>query len=107
MHLDIVQKEVLFSIDIKKEKEEVILTVKDSGVGISEEYLDKIFDRFFEIPIHNKPNKNYNKGTGIGLSIANNIVKLHRGSIDVKKSKTKWGYFYRKITTRAPAFIKN
>jgi signal transduction histidine kinase/ligand-binding sensor domain-containing protein/DNA-binding response OmpR family regulator len=85
------------SIDIKKEKEEVILTVKDSGVGISEEYLDKIFDRFFEIPIHNKPNKNYNKGTGIGLSIANNIVKLHRGSIDVKNQKPSGAIFTVKL----------
>jgi DNA-binding response OmpR family regulator len=75
------------SIHVKKKGEEVIISIKDSGVGISEEYLDKIFDRFFEIPIHNSLAEKSTKGTGIGLSIANNIVKLHRGTITVKNRK--------------------
>ena len=85
------------SIDIKEKNEEVIIKVKDSGVGISEEHIDKIFDRFFEIPIHNRPDKNYNKGSGIGLSIANNIVKLHRGSIAVKNRKPTGAVFTVKL----------
>lgn len=85
------------SIDIQEKSEEIIISVKDSGVGISEEYLDKIFDRFFEVPIHNKLDKNYNKGTGIGLSIASNIVKLHRGSIAVENQKTNGTIFTVKL----------
>ncbi|WP_298878677.1 two-component regulator propeller domain-containing protein [uncultured Polaribacter sp.] len=95
------------SIDIKKEKEEVLITVKDSGVGISEEYLDKIFDRFFEIPIHNNPEKNYNKGTGIGLSIANNIVKLHRGFIDVKNQKPNGAIFTVRLKLGSKHLLEN
>ena len=75
---------------IKKEKN-LVIEVEDSGVGIVEEYLDKIFDRFFEIPIHNQPQENYNKGTGIGLSIAKNIVKLHKGYIQVANKTTSKG----------------
>ncbi|WP_117880454.1 hybrid sensor histidine kinase/response regulator transcription factor [Aureibaculum luteum] len=72
---------------IKKESN-LVIEVEDSGVGIAEENLDKIFDRFFEIPIHNKPQENYNKGTGIGLSIVKNIVDLHKGYIEVKSKST-------------------
>ncbi|MDW5288116.1 two-component regulator propeller domain-containing protein [Formosa sp. PL04] len=71
------------SISISKSENNISIQVEDSGVGISEENIDKIFDRFFEVSIHNNPEKNYNKGTGIGLSIANNIVKLHKGIITV------------------------
>ena len=51
------------------------LLVKDTGVGIPPEHLDKIFDPFFTT------NKN---GTGLGLSIVNQIVQSHSGEIRVK-----------------------
>ncbi len=81
---------------IHKEAHEVVIEIKDSGPGIPEEYLDKIFDRFFEIPNHN-PEKEYRKGTGIGLSIANNIVKLHHGSITVNNLHEKGAVFTVKL----------
>ena len=71
------------NIKIDHNPENLFIAVEDSGVGISEEHIDKIFNLFFEIPMHNQVQKNYNKGTGIGLSIVKNIVKLHKGSIDV------------------------
>lgn len=70
-------------VKINHDDENLFIAVEDSGVGISEEHIDKIFDLFFEIPMHNQVQKNYNKGTGIGLSIVKNIVRLHKGSIDV------------------------
>ncbi|MDF1549906.1 MAG: two-component regulator propeller domain-containing protein, partial [Bacteroidales bacterium] len=75
------------TIKIEKEKETVRISIKDNGVGIAEKYIDKIFDRFFEIPSHNHSNEAYNKGTGIGLSIAKNIVSLHSGNIAVKNNQ--------------------
>ena len=84
---------VLVKIKIKKEKEQVIIEVEDSGVGISEEFLDKIFDRFFEVAVHKQTEKNHVKGTGIGLSIAKNIVKLHHGEISVENIKPKGSKF--------------
>ncbi|TDO99164.1 two-component regulator propeller domain-containing protein [Flavobacterium sp. 245] len=71
------------NIKISNDTENLFIAVEDSGVGISEEYIHKIFDLFFEIPMHNQVQKNYNKGTGIGLSIVKNIVELHKGKIDV------------------------
>lgn len=74
-------------IVVKKENKNITIAVEDSGVGISDENKDKIFDRFFEIAINNKPENTNYKGTGIGLSIAKNIVKLHKGIIKVSDNK--------------------
>jgi DNA-binding response OmpR family regulator/two-component sensor histidine kinase len=76
------------AIKIKKEKNEICIEVEDSGIGIAKEHIDKIFDLFFEIPVHNNVPINYNKGTGIGLSIVKNIVNLHKGSINVENKET-------------------
>ncbi|MRX38514.1 response regulator [Flavobacterium sp. LC2016-23] len=75
-------------IKINHDHENLYIAVEDSGVGIAGQHIDKIFDLFFEIPMHNNVQKNYNKGTGIGLSIVKNIVKLHKGTIDVVNKKT-------------------
>jgi len=71
------------TIRITKHDNEIVIAVEDNGVGIAKDYHDKIFERFFEVAVNNKPDSNYNKGTGIGLSIAKNIVELHKGTIQV------------------------
>ncbi len=76
----------IIKFKVNKDDTHIYITVEDNGVGISEEYVDKIFDRFFEIAIHNNQKEGYNKGTGIGLSIAKNIVTLHKGTIKVKNN---------------------
>ncbi|UPZ14990.1 two-component regulator propeller domain-containing protein [Flavobacterium humidisoli] len=75
-------------IKINHDQQNLFIAVEDSGVGIAEEHIDKIFDLFFEVPTHNQVQKNYNKGTGIGLSIVKNIVELHKGKIDVTNKST-------------------
>lgn len=75
-------------VRITKEKSEVIIEVDDNGIGIAKEYVDKIFDLFFEIPTNNEVQSNYNKGTGIGLSIVKNIINLHKGIISVINKPT-------------------
>ncbi len=52
----------------------VVLTIADSGAGISQENLPRIFDPFFTT-------KPPGKGTGLGLSITYNIIREHRGTI--------------------------
>ena len=74
-------------VKLKQENEQVIIEVEDSGVGIADEFLDKIFDRFFEVAVHKQTDENHLKGTGIGLSIAKNIVELHHGEITVVNLK--------------------
>lgn len=53
------------------------ISVKDTGAGIPQEYLDKIFDKFIQV-------KGYDsemRGTGLGLTIAREIVEQHSGEI--------------------------
>ncbi|WP_228530273.1 hybrid sensor histidine kinase/response regulator transcription factor [Tamlana sp. I1] len=72
------------AIKISKDFNFIYIDIDDSGVGVSKEFENKIFDRFFEVPIHNQPQKSYNSGSGIGLSIAKNIAELHKGTIALK-----------------------
>lgn len=57
----------------------VTLAIKDSGCGIPEENLSKIFDPYFRTPAGNN-----NEGSGMGLSIAHAIITKHQGFIRIK-----------------------
>ncbi|WP_298338958.1 two-component regulator propeller domain-containing protein [uncultured Algibacter sp.] len=80
-------------VRVEKSQEDIKIHVEDSGVGVAKEYQTKIFDRFFEVAANNKPDKGYNKGTGIGLSIAKNIVELHKGEIAVRDNNKQGSIF--------------
>jgi signal transduction histidine kinase len=58
-------------------KKEVCISVSDSGAGISKENLKKIFESFFST-------KEVGEGTGLGLTLAQDIVAKHGGSIEVE-----------------------
>ena len=62
---------------VEKRDEEVVLTVRDSGIGIAAEDLPKIFDRFYRSARTEVP------GTGLGLPIAQAIAAAHGGTISV------------------------
>jgi signal transduction histidine kinase/ligand-binding sensor domain-containing protein/DNA-binding response OmpR family regulator len=66
------------SLNNQQEEQFIEISVKDTGKGISDTNLDKIFTRFFRVD-----SKNESTGTGIGLSLVKELVKLHRGTIDV------------------------
>ncbi len=55
----------------------VILSVADTGIGISAEHLPHVFDRFFSVPGQSR-----DSGTGLGLAIVKEIVTAHGGTID-------------------------
>ena len=65
----------------QEEKQLMEIRVSDSGIGIPAEDQPKVFDRFFQ---HNLPSHIVNGGSGIGLSITKEFVKLHNGTIDVE-----------------------
>jgi len=62
-------------------KKYLIIRVQDSGIGISEKYLSKIFDRFYRID--SSRTHNNSSGFGLGLSMAKKIVENHCGVITV------------------------
>lgn len=74
------------SIDVRKAANYITIDIKDTGQGIPEKYRDKVFDRFFEIPNYRDTKTAPLTGTGIGLSIAKNIIDLHQGSISVMEN---------------------
>lgn len=68
------------SIDLKKYKNTIKLTVKDNGIGIKEEDLKNIFERFYRAD--SSRNKSTG-GSGLGLSIVKSIVEAHNGTITI------------------------
>ena len=67
-------------INVTHNGQKATIAVKDSGEGIPEDKIDKIFERFYQLPSHQD---NRNAGTGIGLDLTRALVELHHGSITV------------------------
>lgn len=68
---------------MKKEENNVVIRVKDTGSGIDAKEIDKIFDRFYQIDPINSTDAG-KSGTGIGLALTKGIVELHHGTIRVE-----------------------
>ena len=68
-------------ITITKEENNAIVKVRDNGIGIPPESLDKVFDRFYQAD--STVSRNF-EGSGIGLALAKELVVLHKGQISVK-----------------------
>ena len=67
-------------ITAEQDDEYTMITVTDNGAGIDEENIEKVLDKFFQ--------EDYNKaGSGLGLAISNEIVKLHKGDMNIQSKK--------------------
>jgi two-component system phosphate regulon sensor histidine kinase PhoR len=63
----------------ENQQKDVLITVKDSGIGIPKEHMERLFTKFYRVPGSEK----HAQGTGLGLSIVKRIIEGHGGQISV------------------------
>lgn len=68
-------------LHLSRSEEELLIKIKDNGIGIKEEALSRIFDRFYQVDNEQSQEE---EGTGIGLSLTKELVTLLKGNITVK-----------------------
>jgi two-component system, sporulation sensor kinase E len=74
----------LLEVETHKKDSLCVIKIKDNGVGIDKEHLQKIFDPFFRMKTN---------GAGLGLTTAQNIINTHKGSISVQSTPGKGSEF--------------
>ena len=79
------------TIEIFKQEEKVIFSVKDNGKGIEAKYLSKLFDRYFQVP------GTFKTGTGLGLAISKEFIEAQGGTIHVESKIAVGSTFYFKL----------
>ena len=66
--------------ELKEYKENILISINDNGIGMSENTLSKIYEVFYTT----KP-----QGTGLGLTFSKEVIELHQGTINIKSEKDK------------------
>ncbi|MGV8025140.1 MAG: ATP-binding protein [Anaerolineaceae bacterium] len=82
-------------ISARIDEKNILICVKDSGIGISKSEREKIFERFYQIDTSRKYGKK--KGFGLGLSIAREIIQSHHGTIWVESRPDEGSSFFVKL----------
>ena len=89
-------KQGYIEVELFQENDQIKLSVTDTGVGIPEDQLDRVFDRFHRVA---NTSGRSQEGTGIGLAMVKELVRLHKGSIDVVSQPGKGSTFTVSIPT--------
>jgi signal transduction histidine kinase/DNA-binding response OmpR family regulator len=82
---EIIIESKIISDKFDNQSKYILISVSDTGIGISKENIEKIFDKFYQV---NGSLTRETDGLGLGLSISKNIVELHGGKIWVESSQT-------------------
>ena len=81
-------------VSLDSDEEFFFVTISDSGIGIAQEYQEKIFDRFYRV---DKARSRESGGTGLGLAITKSVIQMHRGAIKVSSREDEGTVFYVRI----------
>jgi two-component system phosphate regulon sensor histidine kinase PhoR len=81
------------SVDVmvQPEGDQVVIMVRDTGMGIASEHLPRIFERFYRV---DKGRSRSTGGTGLGLSIIKHIVEAHGGQVNVQSALNQGSTFF-------------
>lgn len=82
------EKNTTIIVGLRAEKTQIIIFVKDEGIGISRKEQPRIFDIFYQVQDY------FTKGFGLGLYISKEIIQQHSGRIWVESKKGKGSTFY-------------
>ena len=82
------------TISVMPVDNQIVLSVKDTGIGISKEHQERIFERFYRV---DKARSRETGGTGLGLAITRNVVLMHKGSIRVHSKEGEGATFIIRI----------
>ncbi|MGB3368849.1 MAG: HAMP domain-containing sensor histidine kinase [Acidaminobacteraceae bacterium] len=77
-------RELCVVVKLRKYKDDIFISIEDNGVGVSDDKLEFIFDRFYRVDSSRTPK---NSGSGLGLSISKAIIESHYGEIRAYNSK--------------------
>ena len=91
LHFDVSDTKGIVTISLTKSADKKLLFVHNTGNGIDKKDLKHIFERFYRI---DSSRSRQSGGYGLGLSIAESIVKNHRGQISVKSDGKSHTDFY-------------
>jgi len=80
----------------------VLINVKDTGLGIPEEHINRVFERFFRV---DKSRSKERGGTGLGLAIVKHIMEAHDTSVEVKSAKGEGSEFSFKLPLGSEEYI--
>lgn len=78
------------TVDVEEEDGNIVIAVKDTGIGISEEDQDKIFEKFYRA---RDARVTEITGSGLGLALAREVVRMHGGDITVESEINKGSVF--------------
>lgn len=78
------------TIDAKDNNNEMIISIKDNGIGMTKDTLKKIFDKFYRVPTGNVHNV---KGFGLGLAYVKIMMEAHKGYVTVESEIDKGSNF--------------